>query len=79
MELRNVEKLNRNLDNKTNYVVHYENLKLCESLGLKITEIQRGIKFEESACLKESINLNTKLRVEAKQSESNFEIDFFLK
>ena len=32
---RNVEKLNLNLNNKTNYVVHYENLKLHESLGLK--------------------------------------------
>ena len=31
-----VEKLISNLNNKTNYVVHYENLKLYESLGLKI-------------------------------------------
>ena len=30
----NVEKLIPNLNNKTNYVVHYENLKLCKSLGL---------------------------------------------
>ena len=45
----NVEKLNPNLNNKTNYDVHYENLKLVESLGLKITKIHRGIKFEEGA------------------------------
>ena len=45
----NVEKLILNLNNKTNYDVHYENLKLYESLGLKITQIHRGIKFEESA------------------------------
>ena len=43
----NVEKLIPNLNNKANYVVHYENLKLYESLGLKITRIRRGIKFEE--------------------------------
>ena len=55
----------------------YENLKLYESLGLKITKIHRGIKFEESAWLEEYINLNTKLRIEAKQSGKNFEIDFF--
>ena len=44
-----VEKLIPNLKNKTNYVVHYQNLKLYESLGLKITKIHRGIKFEESS------------------------------
>ena len=66
-----------NLNNKTNYVVHYENLKLYESLGLKITKIHRGIKFEESAWLEEYFNLNTKLRIEAKQFGNNFEVDFF--
>ena len=44
----NVEKLIPNLNNMTNYVVHYENLKLYESLGLKITKIHGGIKFEDS-------------------------------
>ena len=48
-------KLIRNLNNKTNYVVHYENLKLHENLGLQITKIRRGIKFEESASLEEYI------------------------
>ena len=37
IKIGNVEKLIQNLNNKTNYVVHYENLKLYESLGLKIT------------------------------------------
>ena len=32
VKIGNVEKLIRNLNNKTNYVVHYENLKLYESL-----------------------------------------------
>ena len=62
------EKLISNMNNKTNYVVHYENLKLYKNLGLKITKIHRGIKFEESAWLEEYINLNTKQRIEAKQS-----------
>ena len=77
IKIRNVEKLIQNLNNKTNYVVHYENVKLFESLGLKITKIHRGIKFEESALLEEYINLNTKLRIEAKKSVNNFEVDFF--
>ena len=55
----------------------YENLKLYESLGLQITKIHRRIKFKESAWLEEYINLNTKLRIEAKKSEYNFEVDFF--
>ena len=64
-------------NNKTNYVVHYENSKLYESLGLKITKIHKGIKFEESAWLEEYINLNTTRRIEAKQSGNNFEVDLF--
>ena len=72
-KIGNVEKLIPNLNNKTKYVVNYENLKLYESLGLKITQIHRGIKFEESAQLEEYTNLNMKLRIEAKKSGNNFE------
>ena len=45
-KLGSVDKLIPNLNNKTYYVVHYENLKLYESLGLKIAKIHRGIQFE---------------------------------
>ena len=38
VSIGNVEKLIPNLNNKTNYVVRYENLQLYESLGLKITK-----------------------------------------
>ena len=76
IKIRNVEKLIPNLNNKTNYVVHYENLKLYGSFGLKITKIHRGIKFEESAWLEEYINLNTKLRIEAKKSGNNVKVYF---
>ena len=58
VKMGNVEKIIPNLNNKTNYVVHYENLKLYENFGLKIANIHRGIKFEESAWLEEYINLN---------------------
>ena len=77
IKIINVEKLIPNLNNKSNYVVHYENLKLYESLGLQITKIHRGIKFEESVLLEEYINLNTKLRIEPKKSGNNCEVDFF--
>ena len=77
VKIGNVEKLILNLNSKTNYVVHYENLKWYESLGLKITKIHRGIKFKESAWLEEYINLNTKLRIEVKQSGNHFKVDVF--
>ena len=76
IKIGSVEKLIPNLNYKTNYIVHYKNLKLHESLGLKITKIHWGIKFEESAWLEEYINLNTEVRIEAKQSGNNFEVDF---
>ncbi|WAR28171.1 hypothetical protein MAR_013875 [Mya arenaria] len=43
-----VEKLIPNLNNKTKYVVHYENLKLYESLGLKITKIHRAVHMKKT-------------------------------
>ena len=41
----NVAKLIPNLYDKKRYVVHYETVKLYESLGLKVTKVHRGIGF----------------------------------
>ena len=60
-----VEKLIPNLGNKKKYVLHYENLKQYLDLGLNLTRIHRGIKFEESDWLKPYIDMNTELRAEA--------------
>ena len=74
LEVNGVEKLIPTLNDKKKYVVHYENLKQYESLGMKITQFHRGIKFKESEWMKKYIDLNTRLRAEAK---SDFEKDFF--
>ena len=69
-----VEKLIPNLQDKEKYVIHYKNLKQYLDLGLELTCIHRGIKFEESEWLKTYIDINTKLRTEA---NNNFEKEFF--
>ena len=69
-----VDKLIPNLWNKKKYVVHHENLKQYLGLGLKLTKIHRGIKFEESQLLEKYIALNTELRTAA---ANEFEKDFF--
>jgi len=74
LEGSTVSKLIPNLNNKQCYILHYTNLKLYESLGLKIGTIHRGIRFEESEWLKEYIDLNTSLRTKA---TNDFEKDFF--
>ena len=74
MEVNKIEKLIPNLNNKTNYIIHHESLKLYKKLGLRITKIHRGIKFVESNWLEPYIMKNTNLRM---QGKNNFEKDFF--
>ena len=72
--MNKVEKLIPNLRDKEKYVLHYKNLKQYLDLGLELTCIHRGFKFEESEWLKPYIDMNTKLRTKA---NNNFEKDFF--
>ena len=73
IEVNKVDKLVPSLWNKKKYVIHYDNLKQYLSLGLRLTNIHRGIKFEESQWLEKYITLNTKLRTAA---ANEFEKDF---
>jgi hypothetical protein len=69
-----VAKLIPNLNDKNRYVLHYSELKLYESLGLKITKIHRGISFNGSDWVKQYIDLDNELTTMA---TNNFEKNLF--
>jgi hypothetical protein len=68
------EKLIPNLHPKEKYVVHYRNLKLYLSLGMRLTMIHRVMTFKQQPWLKTYIDFNTQKR---KMANNEFEKDFF--
>ena len=54
-----IKELIPNLGDKTNYVVHYENLQLYLSLGVKLPKIHRVLKFKQFDWMKIYIDINT--------------------
>ena len=70
-----VKKLIPNLGSKTNYVVHYRNVQLRLSLGMKLIKIYKVLKFKRSDRMKKYIDFNTERR---KNAANDFEKGFKL-
>ena len=74
MKINQCDKLLCNLYDKNNYVVHVRSLNQILDHELILKKVYKVIQFNQEAWLKEYIEINTKLRTEAK---NNFEKDFF--
>ena len=74
IKVGDVKKLIPNLSDKTNYVVHWKNLQLYLSLGIKLSKIHRVLKLKQSDWMKKYIDFNTEKGMNA---ANDFEKDFF--
>ena len=65
-KIENCKNLICNIRDKANYVVHIRSLKQSLNHGLILKKVHRVIQFNQKAWVKPYINMNTKLRKEAK-------------
>ena len=73
-KLEKVEKLVYGIEGKEKYIIHIRTLKQALNHGLILKRVHRVIQFNQEAWLIPYIDMNTKLRKEAK---NEFEKDFF--
>ena len=66
-KLEKVEKLVCSIKDKEKYVIHIRALKQALNHRLILKDAHRVIKFNQPACLKSYIDMNTKLTTEAKK------------
>ena len=62
IKVDDVKKIIPNLGDRTNYVVHYRNLKLYLALGIKLTKINRVSKFKQPDWMEIVIDFNMEKR-----------------
>ena len=74
MKINKCKNLVYNINDKESYLVHIRALKQALNHGLILKKVHEVIQFNQEAWLKPYIDMNTKLRKEAK---NDFEKDFF--
>jgi hypothetical protein len=74
IKINHTEKLVMNLNDKSNYCIHYLNLQQAIFYGLELTRVHKAIKFHQSDWLKGYINLCATLR----QNPNNTEFEKLL-
>ena len=74
IKVGDVKKLIPNLGTKLNYVIHYRNLHLNLSLGMKLIKIHKVLKFKQSDRMKKYIGFDTEKKTNPANS---FEKGFF--
>ena len=73
-EIKKVNKVGKlicNMEDKEKYVVHLRALKQALNHGLALRKVLRVIQFNQKDQLKPFIDMNTKLRKEAKKKKKN--------
>ena len=72
IKIQKVKKVVANLHDKTEYVIHLRNLKQASNSRLVLKKIEKVIKFDQSAWLKPSLDINSNLRKKAKNDFEKF-------
>ena len=66
-KMEKVKKLVCGIEDKEKYVIHIRAIKQALNHGLILKRVRRTIQFNQTAWLKPYIDMNTKLRKEAKK------------
>ena len=69
-----VEKLLATVEDKDFYILHYRNLQLYVSLGLRVKKIHAGIIFKQGPIMKSYVDFNSEKRA---QATNKFDTDFY--
>ena len=72
--MTNVEKLLATVEDKDFYILHYRNLHLYVSLGLRVKEIHAGIIFKQGPIMKSYVDFNSEKRA---QATNKFDTDLY--
>ena len=66
-KIKQLKKLICNVQDKEKYDVHIKDLKQALNHGLELKRVRRVIRFNQKACLKPYIEMNTKIKKRSKQ------------